>query len=61
LCVVNIQNSKIFEMDLDSYQDEIGGITKYQLAILGSICTVIFGAAFTNEAALFISAVPKHR
>ena len=48
-------------MDLDSYQDEIGGITKYQVAIILVVCIASFGTAFTSQASIFISAIPNHR
>ena len=48
-------------MDLDAYQEKIGGISRYQVLIIATICIITFGTAFTSQAAVFISAVPEHR
>ena len=48
-------------MDLDSYQDEIGGLSKYQVVIIASCCLIALGQAMTAQSAVYISAVPKFR
>ena len=49
------------KMDIDSFQDKIGGLSKYQILIITAVGLVSFGFDFTSEAAVFISAVPQYR
>lgn len=48
-------------MDLDEYQEKIGGISKYQIVVILSISYISFGLGFSSQAAIFISATPNHR
>ena len=48
-------------MDLDEYQDEIGGISKYQVLVIFVICLVSLGQSMTSQSAIFLNAVPEHR
>ena len=48
-------------MDLDGYQDEIGGLSRYQVVIIVVTCMIAFGQDMTSQGAVFISAVPKFR
>jgi len=48
-------------MDLDRFQDEIGGISKYQVAIILAISWITFGQDFTSQAPIFLNAMPSFR
>ena len=48
-------------MDLDSYQDEIGGLSRYQVVVIVVTCSIAFGQDITAHAPIFISAVPAFR
>ena len=46
-------------MELDDFQEQIGGISNYQVAIIFAICLVTFGQDFASEAPVFLNAVPS--
>ena len=48
-------------MDLDEYQDELGGISKYQVVVIFVICLVAIGQSMTTQSSIFLNAVPDHR
>ncbi|XP_076807256.1 organic cation transporter-like protein [Clavelina lepadiformis] len=48
-------------MDIDGFQEEIGGITTYQVLIILFGGLITFGSGFTSQAAVFLSAVPDFR
>jgi len=48
-------------MNLEEFQDEIGGISKYQIIVIFAICLVSLGQSMTSQSAIFLNAVPKHR
>ena len=47
-------------MDLDAFQDEIGGISRYQVVVIFSSCLLAMGQ-MVSQSAIFIHAVPEHR
>ncbi|XP_078493969.1 solute carrier family 22 member 13-like [Ciona intestinalis] len=48
-------------MDLEAYQREIGGISRYQIVIICLASTLMLFSSLTSQAAVFLSAVPDHR
>ena len=48
-------------MDLDEFQEEIGGISKYQVIVIFVIELVALGQTMTSQSAIFLNAVPNHR
>ena len=48
-------------MDLDSFQEEIGGISRYQVVLIITVSFITFGQVLTSQAPVFISAVPSFR
>ena len=58
---MSFQKDELCQMDLDSFQDEIGGISKYQTTIICFVCIPCFGTALASQSVSFISAVLKHR
>ncbi|CAK8691148.1 unnamed protein product [Clavelina lepadiformis] len=48
-------------MDIDEFQEDIGGITRYQILIIVFTGFLTFGSGFTPQAAIFLSAVPDFR
>ena len=48
-------------MDLDEFQDEIGGISRYQVIVIIISCLVALAQSMTSQGAIFLNAVPNHR
>ena len=48
-------------MDLDSFQEEIGGISTYQVVLIITVSWVSFGQGITAQSPVFINAVPSFR
>ena len=48
-------------MDLDAYQDEIGGISRYQVIVIFASCLLAIGQSMVSQGAIFLHALPEHR
>lgn len=49
------------KMDLDEFQDKIGGISRYQVLTILAAGLLTFGEAFTSQSASILSVEPSHR
>lgn len=48
-------------MDLDELQEKMGGMSYYQVFLVGLVTILPFGTAFMSQSAVFFSAVPDFR
>lgn len=54
-------NQQAGDMDFNALQEKLGGISRYQIAIIVLVTVLSFGVAIMTQTAVFYSAVPEHR
>ena len=48
-------------LDLDEFQSEIGGISRYQILVILAASMVPLMQPMTSQSAIFMHGLPKHR